>query len=198
MGKIGKIIMGITGWGALLISLILVIIPFTPFIFLSLSPNYHHPRSGPFEEAHLRAVNSFVASDDFGIRRFKKANLWNEGSVTLGCETRYRPRKIRLIGTTPEYGDRLFLKDRPPHKDWISKTKSRPLSTIETAAIERFRSPTDSNSKGESEELPLEPGTASDAVRIVAPIYASQDCLQCHSAKEGDLLGAFEYLLLPE
>ncbi len=44
---------------------------------------YSGVRSGsPLEQAHQRAVNSFVEVDNFGLSRFKRSVYWNETAIT--------------------------------------------------------------------------------------------------------------------
>lgn len=148
--------------------------------------------SAPFDEAHDRAVTTFVKSEGFGISRFRKSGLWNEHSVEYqGAD--YFPFKIRLIGTTREFGARLFTDSRPPRKDRISESPTRDLTPHELIAIERLRT-------RQTRREELEPEDAADPddeeKRVIAPIFASDDCLKCHQASVGEMLGAFEYTLM--
>lgn len=152
---------------------------------------YESPRSDtPFLEAHQKAVKTFVESEDFGIRRFSKAELWNELSVMFENES-YSQYQIYLIGLTPEKGDRYF-ESRIPRKQAVASAPYRKLTEEEAAAVAKMR----------AEKLPWVRVTppqkeedAAEGIHVMAPVYASTSCLECHQTKEGSLLGAFDYWL---
>jgi len=145
------------------------------------------PRSGePFLEAHERAINTFVASQGFGIGRVRSAELWNEQSVKFeGME--YEGNHIRLIGLTAEEGDRYFMESDAPKKTRIGEAKWRPLSDWETEAVEKLKSGASFVSQPVSD-----PETD---VRVIAPMCAKESCLECHDVKAGELIGALDYWL---
>lgn len=146
----------------------------------------------PFEEAHERAVKTFVNSRGFGITRMRRAGHWNERSVELDGEE-FDPIEIRLVGTTPEFGPRYFTNRNPPRKEFLSEFPFREPTDAESSALERLKT-----RQSLREELPTEVGTDPNFKRILAPIFASEDCLRCHSVEVGEMLGAFDYLLWPQ
>jgi hypothetical protein len=147
----------------------------------------------PFVEAHERAVRSFVKSEGFGISRLRRKDLWNEHSV-LFENARCMPWAINLIGLTADNGKRYFENARPPKKKEIPTAAHRELAEIELAAVETIQSRDTPFAKlpasKEYQDLRL--------IRVIAPIRALQDCLECHTGKVGDVLGAFDYHLLAE
>lgn len=147
----------------------------------------------PFIKAHERAVRSFVKSEGFGISRLRRKELWNERAVLLE-DASYQPWAINLIGLTAENGKRYFDDARPPKKKEIPTAEHRELSEIELAAVEAIQSRDTPYAKLAA----LKKYEHLNAVRVVAPIRALQACLECHSGKVGDVLGAFDYHLLPE
>ena len=147
----------------------------------------------PFIEAHARAVRSFVKSEGFGISRLRRRELWNEYAVQLEGAS-YKPWAINLIGLTAENGKRYFNDARPPKKKEIPTAEHRELSEIELAAAEAIQSRDTPYTKLAA----LKKYEHLNAVRVVAPIRALQGCLGCHTGKVGDVLGAFDYHLLPE
>jgi len=154
--------------------------------------DYSSPRSkSPFPEAHQRAVNSFVNSAGFGFYRLAKSERWNELSLIFE-DTVYRKNTLHLIGLTPELGDRYFEEDAPRKKK-LPEAKHRPLTKEEAEAIAKIHAgapwvhlpaPPYEGYQGELEQI-----------RVIAPIFAQQSCLECHEVKEGTLLGAFDYWL---
>lgn len=147
----------------------------------------------PFLEAHERAVRSFVESEGFGISRMRHKDMWNERTVLLEGVV-YAPWQINLIGLTTEKGFRYFEDPRPPLKKQLGTAAHRKLSEVELAAVEEIKLKDSPFVKVAATEQDQKKG----AVRVIAPIRASQSCLECHRGKVGDLLGAFDYLLIPE
>lgn len=150
-------------------------------------------RDTPFPEAHERAVRSFTESQGFGISRMRHKDLWNENTVLLEGVV-YAPWQINLIGLTTEEGSRYFEDPRPPLKKQLATAAHRKLSEVELAAVEKIKLKDSPFVKVAATEQDQKKG----AVRVIAPIRASQSCLECHRGKIGDLLGAFDYLLIPE
>lgn len=150
-------------------------------------------RDTPFIEAHGKAVNTFVNSKGFGISRMQRKGFWNERSVLFEGVS-YVPVAIKLIGLTPEGGNRYFEDTHPPEKRTIPTAVHRKLSAVELAAVERIK-------LGDAlyVQIPSMDGDRGMTdVRVIAPIRATSSCLECHKGKVGDLLGAFDYHLIRE
>ena len=176
------------------IILLVVINPFFLYLPGMLLGYYEGPTSRtPFQKAHERAVRTFVENEGFGFARFSKKGLWNVLSVQWEGEE-FRCFRIRLIGTDPEYGDRFFQDDHPPRKANFEDFKHRDLTRLELEAVEKLRS-----KEFEVVELRLENKREFEkgAKRVMAPIIATRECLECHSVAEGEMLGAFDYILEP-
>lgn len=162
---------------------------------LVLSGQYSGMRYGStIMEAHGRAVTSFVESKGFGRARLRHKSLWNDRRVLVDgneCE----PLKIQLIGLTEEHGVRYFDEREPPRKAKIATSQWREATTIELEAIAEIR-----NGALISGMIPALPDDDSfpEAFRLMAPITATSGCLDCHEAKEGDVIGAFAYTLIPQ
>ena len=79
---------------------------------------------------------------------------------------------------------RAFVLDHLPRMDEISgeTVPTRELSEFEKQAIDRLRT---------NEDIVID--DSGDPVRMVGSIRALEDCLQCHTARRGELLGAFTY-----
>ena len=144
-------------------------------------------KNSPLLEAHERATKSFVESEGFGISRFSPTKLWNEISVSYQGQE-YRSEKIRLIGLTPEHGNRIFTESFPPRKYELDESENRSLTEAEANAVKSLRN----RSTGES----IVSDGIEDKLRVILPLYATKACLKCHSVAEGEILGAFDYSLV--
>ncbi len=180
----------------LVVLLVVLLAPLLkPIILYSVGHYEGIKRGTPFEEAHTKAINSFVEEKGFGVSRFRRADLWNEWSVIYD-QKEYEVFHIRLIGLSSEYGERLFHQSRPPKKTDLAAASSRPLTPEESLKLSAF-----SGGSIESIELPpdltFQDGIWSETPRVAAPIFASEDCMRCHEGEVGTVLGAFEYFLIP-
>ena len=169
------------------------ILMFFPAILLWIGYLTWPHQKAPFAEAHQRAINSFVASKGFGIDRFgKRPDFWQESSVVFE-EALYSPAGIRLIGLTPENGERLFDFSYPPKKETLLMAKHRPLNSDESEAVKRLR---EGQPWAKFLVKPPPKKEYDTTLRVIAPIFAQKSCLECHDVKEGALLGAFDYWLI--
>jgi len=71
--------------------------------------------------------------------------------------------------------------------DELQDAPTRPLDPFEQQAINRLRA---------DEDVMVE--DAADRIRMIGSLRASKTCLECHSVRRGDLLGALTYELVPE
>lgn len=148
----------------------------------------------PTELAHVRAVNTFVKSKGFGRSRLPvHKSLWNDRWVLVDGK-RCEVMRIELIGLTDEFGDRYFDGFAPPRKTDFDGWSSRDLSYVEIEAIVTLRS-----GEALSQHLPplADDARYDEAFRLMAPLRAREQCLDCHQVEKGELLGAFAYSLHP-
>lgn len=172
---------------------LLVLNPMLMMIPMALSGMYDslHQRAA-MEVAHQRAVESFVRSEGFGKARLRRKGRWNELTVTYQgviCV----PLEVNLIGLTPEHGFRFFEGNEPPKKSHMRDFTSRALTAEELDVVGRLISKVSA-----IESLPATGALKElQGIRVFAPILSRPECLQCHPGQEGDVLGAFQYSLLP-
>lgn len=164
-----------------------VVFPFWLMLPMVWSGWYEGMRSDrSFEEAHARAVNTFVEGEGFGIARIRRAGLWNEFSVVFEGR-RYQSFGVRLIGLTEEYGPRYFEGQYPPRKGKIADSETRELTREEIDAVVHLVA-----TGSAYEQL----GKGDDGlIQVIAPIQADKSCMECHEGDSGSILGAFEYEL---
>lgn len=151
-------------------------------------PYYGIRTTASLEEAHLRAITSFIEGDRFGYSRFKRSVYWNDMMVTYD-NREFHTQGIRLIGLTPEYGSRYFTDGAPNKKAERLNKSNRELTPPELDAIKHIRT------HSTFAEIP-EYYSDSSVTRIIAPIHAQRECLKCHDIELGELLGAMDYYLV--
>lgn len=179
-----------------LLALAVVMNPLLLMIPFALTGKYGGLRSdSTLEEAHDRAVNSFVESKGFGLSRMRHVSLWNDRIVHLDGRE-YDPWRIQLIGLSSEMGERIYTSTKPPKKDELTDALRRDLSVEERSAVAELR-------KGMrlSSPIAIDSGSQLDvggAMRVLAPLRLTKSCMECHKGKVGDLVGAFAYTLLPQ
>ena len=145
----------------------------------------------PFDEAHEKALQSFVDGVGFGVVRMRSLEHWNEISVKIGRES-YQVDSIKLIGATKEDGPRYFTEYRGASKKRISEEIYRTLTPEELKALELLRSGEQSFYMEAVEDTSR---ILDEDTRVIAPLFARESCLRCYEAEVGELLGAFDYRL---
>jgi hypothetical protein len=127
-------------------------------------------------QSELNQEASRLHADDKGYPR-----TWETDGPKPGEKTRWTVRQVQLVGLTKNPQPVVYLTDRLPKMDDVSKIPTRPLDDFETEALQLVR-------RGQE----LHSRTDGNHIRMLAPIYATANCVQCHKA-QGSLLGAFTY-----
>jgi len=78
-----------------------------------------------------------------------------------------------------------YVSKNLPQMDELRDAQTRPLDDFEQHALDRLRS---------DEDLVID--DAPNRIRMVGSLRAGKDCLECHSVRRGELLGAFSYELI--
>ena len=147
-------------------------------------PNQFDPRQEHWDfdrtfksEFHRNA--STIHSNDSGFLK-----TWEGPGPTASTKTRWTIRKVQLVGLTQNPTPVVYLADRLPKMNEIAEIPTRPLDEFETQALGAIRQDLvfrDVQSKAYG-----------NLVRMMAPIYATEKCVQCHEPQM-KLLGAFTY-----
>jgi hypothetical protein len=161
-----------------------------PFRLVDLDGVLARPNSGSEDEArggvvfgveggHLRVVSpgwrgQFRADDK--LIRGGLFPLLDEGE----CWT---VEAVHLIGLVKHPEPVVYLTDKMPDMTGNNDVPSRVPDVFEKAALEELRA---------GERLRIE--KRGGRLRMVGPIYAGKQCIECHQ-QEGELLGAFTYQL---
>lgn len=171
----------------------LLVLAFIAFVVYYFNFVLSGPRGQtPFAVAHTRAVKTFVEGKGFGIHRFRKKEDFNEHSFMIEGEE-WSLDEMSLIGASQEYGDRYYEGGRwEISKNKLGEVEHRPLTPPEAEALGELREKRANFvtlKVGENEE----PGSLMK--KVMAGIPARTSCLECHDAREDELLGAFVYLV---
>ena len=141
---------------------------------------------------HDDFVLAFVQSEGFGRKRVTPMMRVMNGYRTRG-ETPLWVQDLQLIGIARHDPPVVFssafqgFQHSEEGMALAARPAGRPLTDAERADVRALE---------EGQRLLVRP--QGDALRVVGPISAGNECLGCHKDKRaGDLLGAFVYTLRP-
>lgn len=80
-----------------------------------------------------------------------------------------------------------YVSEHLPRMDELRGAPTRPLDAFEKESLTKLQA---------GEDLAVE--AKPDRIRMVGAVRALKQCLACHEARRGDLLGAFSYVLRPD
>lgn len=157
-----------------------------------------------FESYHKIYVDYFVRSSGFGMNRMPNVQerLAEAGKFTLNGDLctvksiqlisllKHDPPVAYVLAKTPEgfpknrplFPDHQMNSQKLPDMKKLTEVPVRPLNEFETSALAQIVAKhSDVVSEGNA--------------KIVGAIRAQSSCLKCHEVSEGDLLGAFSYVI---
>jgi hypothetical protein len=97
---------------------------------------------------------------------------------------RWALRRLELVSLLKHGRPAVYVSDHLPRMDDLKKSQTRPLSEFEGRALRAVR---------DGEDLVAEATT--NRIEMMGSLRATKQCLDCHHAHRGDLLGAFSYEL---
>ena len=148
-----------------------------------------------YEAMHQYFVNRFVESNGFGFERMMTPRMMARSNVLYMEGEHFRIGTVELIslggGKDAKGADATPFVYKTPHLDAMkmtigSKAEHRPLKDVEAEALAKLRAGRQSVLAGDN-----------DHPTLVGAVRATSDCLKCHEVKDGELLGAFSYPLVP-
>src|SRR5207244_854013 len=104
--------------------------------------------------------------------------------VPAGSGTDWRVYRLELVSLLKFDEPGVYISEYLPRMDELKDAKTRPLDAFEKKSLEELQ-------QGED----LRVSVAGDQMRMLGSVRALKQCLKCHHAERGELLGAFSYVL---
>ena len=139
-----------------------------------------------YEQMHDYFVDGFVNSEGAGLSRMPTPRQMARWSLFYMEGTDYGIGNVQLVSLNK--GEKPFAYDTRGDASMksIHGAKHRSLSQQELRAVGQLNAGRDAVLAG-NQDGPL----------IVGAVRATASCLECHQVKEGEMLGAFVYRLVP-
>ena len=162
------------------------------------------PTTDQLQEFHLAGTIDFVNAPGFGYIPSQKGSGTPFGDLSRvmgfqphafrkppgirrapGTQATWLIDRLELVSLLKHSEPAVYISKHLPRMDELSEATTRPLSDFESQALPKLRA-------GEELVIDTHPGE----IRMLGAVRAITRCLDCHRAREGDLLGAFTYRLL--
>lgn len=108
-------------------------------------------------------------------------------SLKAGNAPRWVVVRLELVSLLKHDQPVAYVSDNLPNMDELRDAPTRPLEDFENAALHRLRA---------EDDVVID--EAPHRLRMLGSLRAATRCLECHSVRRGDLLGALSYELVPE
>lgn len=146
------------------------------------------------QKFHAAHVTAFVESPGRGAARTVQPPMWSSQMMSVALpeagssQTIYRREQFSLVGLLSRATPLAYTTATSPHGQPIrGPLPTRALDEFESVALARLMG---------GETLVFSHGS-DGALRVMGPVLARAECVQCHDDKNvGDLLGAFSYRLV--
>jgi hypothetical protein len=156
-------------------------------------PDEQNPESALGWLLHRDCVADFLSPSRFGYvkdRSHVTGFQWHQFNHTHdfpqdeAMPQQYRLRRLELVSLLKHEQPGAYVTENLPRMDELSDVPIRPLDDFER-----------DNLRGLWHGDDLAVIEMAQTVRVLGAIRAGKQCLSCHEAKRGDLLGAFSYHL---
>jgi hypothetical protein len=143
----------------------------------------------PWWELHQESVADFVNPVGFGYMKDRQrvtgfqAHYFKRTPKLPADESSWRVRELHLMSLLKHERPRVYVSRNLPRMDELADAPTRALDSFEHQGLEILR-------KGEDLAIASSP----DRIRVLGSLRATTQCLNCHHAERGDLLGAFTYI----
>jgi hypothetical protein len=151
------------------------------------------PAKGDLEALHAFSALEFVNPRGFGYvmdrkqvmgfqpHRFEDAP---ELSSSQRATQRWQVQRVELVSLLKHDEPGVYLSEYLPRMEQLREAKTRPLNAFETKALRALRNGED-----------IEFAATTNSIHMLGAIRAVKQCLNCHQAERGALLGTFSYTL---
>jgi len=92
--------------------------------------------------------------------------------------------RLELVSLLKHEEPAVYVSEMLPRMEQLQEAKLRPLDEFEANALKRLQ-------KGED----VVTESSLNQIRMMGSLRAAKQCMQCHSAKRGELLGSFSYVM---
>ncbi len=180
----------------------LLLLSLTLLLVAGTEPDFRPPTDKPvarpsvaLENFHAAHVAAFVESPGRGAARTVQPPMWERQLMSVALPVAgspsaiYQREQFSLVGLLNHATPMAYMTAASPHSPPIrGPLPMRAPDSFESGALARLRG-------GETLVTTQEPD---GAWRMLGAVRARPDCIQCHDDnREGDLLGAFSYRLVP-
>jgi hypothetical protein len=133
---------------------------------------------------HTERVEKFVAEDGFGMRRV--ITMKAPTPIVLPVDKKgnvYDVKSLDLVSLKKDADPIVFVSAASRHVKKQKDAVKRAPDEFETAAFKKLA----------DEEVVWM--TSGEEIRMVGALRATEDCMSCHKAENGQIIGAFSYTL---
>ncbi len=141
--------------------------------------------------SQLEAVREFTAMVDWAYVPVRQqavgfvAHAMQKTPVIRGASAEeWQVSRLELVSLLKFAEPRVYSSEHLPRMEDLRNTETRSLDEFEQRALQQLRGRED-----------IVTDQQLNTIRMVGAVRASKQCLDCHSVRRGDLLGAFSYLL---
>lgn len=160
----------------------------TPILAVAEQRDFTASLTGQYESD----VKSFLDSERIGFVKsrqvaagFESHAMTRSPNQILATElSNWQISRLDLVSLLKFAEPRVYLSERLPRMEELRNAETRPVDDFERQTLEQLRG-------GEDIVVDQQLNT----IRMVGAVRAAKQCLDCHSVRRGDLLGAFSYLL---
>jgi hypothetical protein len=162
--------------------------PSRPYYSPEPEPGTVRPADGPaLSDAHEQNFVSFLDPFDFGFARDREHVVGfrpHHFREPADAPQRWKVERLELVGLLKYDEPVVYLSENLPAMDELRDAPTRPLDAFENEALAGLR-------RGEDLMVQDRP----DRMHVLGSLRAIRQCLRCHHAERGQLLGAFSYQL---
>lgn len=151
-----------------------------------------HPRGADFAELHVDVTSDFLAPERIGFVRSREAVAGFEphgfstisNTLAEGKTSQWQVDRLELVSLLRHPEPRVYVAETLPQMDQLGELSHRPLDEFEQRSLPKLQYDED-----------VVADSSAGRIVMLGAVRAGSDCLQCHDANRGQLLGAFSYEL---